>query len=81
MDTWVLVIFLAYTVPAGVDGVGGGAALTSEKHVFWSEKDCLKAASLLLGSFEKNGFRRSSVTCLRQGAPSAEEPKLGMKGG
>lgn len=81
MDTWVLVIFLAYTVPAGVDGVGGGAALTSEKHVFWSKADCLAARVEILNALEKAQFKRAASACLKSSGPGNEEPKLGMKGG
>lgn len=82
METYVLLIFLAYTVPADKDtGIGGGAALASEKHVFWSKKDCMEAAALLTGALERK-FSRSAIVCVRSSSPSGtEEPKLGMKGG
>lgn len=80
MKVYVLMLWLGYTVPAGVDGIGGGAALTSQKHVFWSEKSCLKAAGLQIGAWEKAGFKRYSAVCMEDVGPSTEEPKLGLKG-
>jgi hypothetical protein len=73
MNTWMLIIFLAYS--NGVAGEGGGSvALQSEKVDFFSADECRDAKREIELAIKAEGFRRGFAVCVKRGAALLERP-------
>jgi hypothetical protein len=71
MNTWMLIIFLAYS--NGVAGEGGGSvALQSEKVDFFSAEECAAAKRELEAAIKAEGFRRGFAICVKRGVALLE---------